>query len=113
MAELKCPDCGGFRGLPRVLHDREEPYECQNQFHKEPEPIIPDDDSVTIAPVEAIPKKSTHPICPYCGTEGLKGTQTVMGNRFVIMVVRCINDDCRKIIGIFPIGTIDIPMPTN
>jgi hypothetical protein len=114
MAQAKCPNCGGYRGLPRMLHDQDEPRECSNPFHKEAEvPLVIEEDNVTMtATVEIVPPKLGNPICPYCMTEGLRGRQTQLGP-FFIMVVRCANEECRKILGIFPIGTVQAGMPTN
>src|SRR5271157_1359303 len=101
----KCPDCGGYRGLPRMLHDEEEPRECANPFQPEPAPPVVEDEPepargpqlVDSTPGTTIPK----PVCPYCGVEGkIHGNMTQMGP-INVMVVRCGNNECRKVLGCF------------
>ena len=116
MSDEKCPECGGFRGLPRILHDDpENPKECDNQFHKTvelpefvPFPIQDVSQGVNVSAKEETPMPRSNvpnPICPYCGADpcNLKARTLKMGP-FELMLVRCANDECRKTIGIFPVG---------
>ena len=103
----RCPECLGLRGLPRILHDQDTPRECANPFHGEEPPVVtapePQPGPVAVpdppAPAPEIPKQSVaKPICPYCLTEGkIYGNMTTLGD-FEVCVVRCGNNDCRKIL---------------
>lgn len=109
----RCPECSGHRGLPRIMHDQDEPRECANEFHKTAAPVI----EFPVAPEESQPNVAAQsepaqpkqvirkPVCPYCLTEGkIAGGLTDLGP-FKVVVVRCGNEECRKIFGIFqPLG---------
>lgn len=106
--EAKCPECNGFRALPRMLHDQEEPRECSHAFHKEmpaviefPTPAAPEGQATeTPAPVEPAPTIQK-PVCPHCGVEGkIRGSLTTLGP-IQVMIVSCGNPDCRKIFSAF------------
>jgi hypothetical protein len=116
----RCPACGGFRGLPRMLHDDDSPKECADAFHSAKDviefPSPAEAEAVdTSAPPDPAPAPTQspetqeslrkRPICPYCGQEGkIIGSLTDLGP-MKIMVVRCASDDCRKILSMFqPLG---------
>ena len=108
--EQKCPECNGFRGLPRMLHDEDSPRECSNAFHKTSD-VIPFPEQMqekqpATAPTEAASApKVPDPVCPYCGADpcNLKARTLKMGP-FDLMLVRCANDECRKTLAVFPVG---------
>jgi hypothetical protein len=114
--EEKCPECFGHRGLPRMLHDQELPRECSNEFHKtvlasvlempSPEP------AQERAPQPQSQQAILKPVCPHCGVEGkIAGGMTDLGP-FKVIVVRCGNTECRKILGMFqPLGLEMVPPP--
>ena len=102
----RCPECSGHRGLRRMVDMMSDtPHECTNAFHDEvpvaevvefPGPAQPAEPEQA-APKSTIPK----PVCPYCLAEGkIFGQSTTLGP-IQIMVVRCGNNECRKILGIF------------
>lgn len=118
MADEKCPECGGFRGLPRILHDDpENPKECNNEFHRTAElpEVIPFPIQDVAQGVNVVAKEETNmpgsakfvpnPICPYCGADpcNLKARTLKMGP-FELLLVRCANDECRKTISVFPVA---------
>ncbi len=117
MTEEKCPECFGFRGLPKILHDQDEPRECANDFHKSMAPIV-EFPAPEIQQPEDVPAPSAmqqtvrKPICPYCGSDGkIFGSLTDLGP-FKIMVVSCGNNDCRKFLGVFqPLGLEMVQTP--
>ncbi len=106
----KCPECGGYRGLPRILHhDQDNPKECDHVFHSTEAPIevapepaevlqFPTAQQIADAPPPE-PKPVIRPVCPYCGSE--EG-RLVLGmtniGPFQVAVVRCGKEDCRKIL---------------
>lgn len=110
--EERCPECSGYRGLPRILHDTDEPRECSNEFHKS-EPVAEQSGGSPVlefpgrqeTPAEQPPHPPVaavlKPVCPYCLTEAMiHGNQATIGP-FEVCVVRCGNVDCRKILGVF------------
>lgn len=111
--EAKCPECGGFRGLPRMLYDNETPRECSDPFHKETPNVIEfpqiAEETAGTSDSEA-PQVILDPICPYCGADPvhLRGRQTHLGP-VIFMVVRCANDNCRKTLGLIPLGMMQAP----
>ena len=115
--EQKCPECSGFRNLPRILHDQETPHECSHEFHRLPEvikfPKIPDTapEAAQAQELTPPPVQVPNPVCPYCGADphNLKARTLKMGP-YELLIVRCANDECRKTIGVFPVG-YDGPMP--
>jgi hypothetical protein len=118
MAEERCPECLGHRGLPRMLHDRDEPRECANEFHKTLAPVIEMPLSVTEPTTEPVPSAQppgTKPICPYCSCEGkVVGSMTTLGSAaasFKVMAVYCAS--CHKYLGFFqPLSLEMMPPPT-
>lgn len=123
-SEERCTECGGYRGLPRILHnDEENPKECTNHFHKTLAPVIdfPERTEPAIQPAAnapAQPKQSApsplKPVCPHCNTEGkIAGGMTDFGP-FKVVVVRCGNEQCRKILGVFqPLGLEMVQPPST
>lgn len=116
-SEDRCPECHGYRGLPRILHDQEEKRECSNAFHKSAAPVLefpsPETEQPAPPPPEP-PKEALKPVCPHCNQEGkIAGGMTDFGP-FKVVVVRCGNNECRKILGIFqPLGLEMVPPPTT
>jgi len=92
-----------------MLHEDETPKECSDPFHSDVPQFIPETEILPApepqpAPAAAQAPKKGNPVCPYCSTEsGIMGMQIQMGP-FSIMVIRCPNEDCRKILGAFPLG---------
>jgi hypothetical protein len=117
--EPRCPECMGHRGLPRMIHDGDDPRECTNLFHSEivaPEPELEQEQIETAAPVPLKPTTgNSAAVCPYCGANpcNLKGKQGMIGPAMII-IVRCANDACQKFLGIVPLGLASGPaMPVG
>jgi hypothetical protein len=111
--EDKCPICGGFRGLPRILHDTEPPHECDNEFHKKVGPVLvpeaepekpeqkPQEESQT-TPIR-------RPLCPYCDGDGkVRGAMTTIG-QIEVMVVCC--QKCGKVLFGFQVLQLQMVPP--
>jgi hypothetical protein len=104
--DARCPVCNGFRQLPRILHDGDVPRECSDPFHKMEAPIEVAPDPIVELPQapapqpEAAAKAATipKPVCPYCGVEGRIFGQIVGLGSLQVCVVRCANNECRKIL---------------
>jgi ssDNA-binding Zn-finger/Zn-ribbon topoisomerase 1 len=105
--EERCPQCGGYRGLPRMLDmTSDAPHECANEFHKSEAPVeaevIEFPSQPNTAPEQAQTSVSANPVqkplCPYCGAEGkTKGQMTsYMNGKIEVVVVSCA--ECRKIL---------------
>lgn len=119
MADARCPECMGHRGLPRLIHDGDEPKECANPFHTEvvaPEPE-PEPEKKTLPPEQPVAPPTLSPtgsmtVCPYCGADPMliKASKGMIGPALILMV-RCGNDNCRKMVGIVPLGLAGPPMP--
>lgn len=98
----RCPECGGLRGMPRMLDmTSDNPHECAHEFHKSEAPLEVEETpnvaqgDIQNAPGPNIPGQAM-PLCPYCGAEGrINGRMTNMGP-FKIMTVFC--RDCHKIL---------------
>lgn len=121
MSEQKCPECNGFRGLPRMLHHDEIPKECDNAFHKTEAPIEPEPEpenekvlpEVLQMPTPGPPaQKVPNPVCPFCETEvTIQGKKTIFGP-YQVMVIQC--GACRKVLGGFQILDLQpMPMPSG
>jgi len=123
--EERCPDCGGYRALPRILHDREDPYECVNPFHQTPAPVLefpspepPSGGATTPGHEVSVRSKdgteAIRPKCPHCGCEGkIRGSLTTLGP-LKVFAVYCGNDDCRGYLGFFqPLGLEKIEVPSG
>jgi hypothetical protein len=104
----RCPDCGGYRGLPRMLHHEDTPVECSNPFHSEtPAPVVEEEKSNVVempapaaAAAPAVPAEPKQlPICPYCNEIGKIGGHLTNLGPVEVMVVTCRN--CHKILGAF------------
>jgi hypothetical protein len=124
--EARCPECGGYRGLPRMLHHDDTPMECADPFHSEkeviefPSPAAAEAVDTSAPPPPPAPAPTAEqeslwkrPICPYCGQEGkIIGSLTDLGP-MKVMVIRCASDDCRKMLGFFqPLG-LEMLAPTG
>ena len=118
--DQKCPECNGFRGLPRMLHHDDIPKECDNPFHKEvPVPeAIPEPEKVVEMPAPPMAtqeqgdtgKVPWHPICPHCGqAPGIRAKKINFGGT-VLMVICC--DQCLKMLGVTQVLELT-PMPSN
>src|SRR5271154_5671295 len=98
----RCPACGGFRGLPRMLHeDVETPKECSDPFHSQAEVLefklpgkaqgeaaAPADAPAIPAPTEQSQESMRkRPVCPYCGQEGkIIGSLTDLGPMKIMVI---------------------------
>jgi hypothetical protein len=117
--EERCPECNGYRGLPRILHDQDEPRECAHAFHKSVAPIAEFPGAAKSqappAPTESAPTPTVmlKPVCPHCGHEGsIAGAMTQLGP-FQVMVIRCGNGQCRKILGAFQALGLEMMPPQS
>lgn len=118
--EERCPECGGYRTLPRILHDQDEPRECSHGFHKSETPAVLEFPSSEPKPQSKQPepeplRPNTTPVCPYCGCEGrIRGSMTSLGGgKINVFAVYCGNNDCRKYLGFFqPLQLELMPPPT-
>lgn len=106
----KCPACQGYPTMPRMVHDTDPPHECTHEFHKERPPVAVEAETITTTGAAvnvSVESQDTpaarRPRCPYCNFDGgVKGAQISMQHgRLTIIVVRCGNDECRKILGVF------------
>lgn len=124
MADDRCPECGGYRGLPRMLHDQEVPRECSHEFHKqadvvefklptkEPEPKAIQPEAPLEAPSDQVQKRFPNPECPFCdATDGrffMKMTDLANG-QLTIAVACC--QHCRKVWGITQVLQLQMMPP--
>jgi len=128
MADERCPECSGYRGLPRIVDmTSDTPHECTHAFHKEPPPPEPPSQVIEFpqqphaentAPVQGQPAASEpapginpagNPLCPWCGEEGgIVGKSTRLGP-FLVMVVMCRR--CHKIVGTFQAFDMQLVQP--
>lgn len=102
MADDRCPECGGYRGLPRMLHDQDTPRECSNEFHKESNvvefkvpqeaPPAAEQEQPPLPPPEQLGVQVPMPKCPHCDADDggfyAKGGQLAHG-RIQLVIICC------------------------
>src|SRR5271167_3537457 len=100
-SEDRCPECGGYRGLPRMLHDQDEPRECSDPFHKSEPPAViefPGKEEPMAATEQPQPQpgpRQDPPISPYCAGQMIAGKTIQMGP-FELLLIFC--GTCKKIL---------------
>jgi len=117
MSDEKCPECNGFRALPRMVGvEAEDRRECTNQFHKETpvavaEPEPPPVPAELPAPEIAPPSKWS-PVCPHCSHEGKFQTKRTAFGPYQVLAICC--GECHKVISFIQpldLQLQNMPMP--
>ena len=106
--EERCPHCGDYRALPRILHDDpDNPAECTDAFHKSEAPAqvlefpspAPEVAEPPVPEPAAVPQTQiSKPLCPYCGVRGKLNAKLTTFGGIEVMIVACGNPDCEKIL---------------
>ena len=123
----RCPECGGYRGLPRILHDQDTPRECSHEFHKQADVVefrVPNSDppkpagdpgAQQASEAQAASDQVSVPMpkCPHCDAEDgmFFAKQAHLAHGKIALAVICCRH-CNKPWGVTQILELQmVPMP--
>lgn len=98
----RCPECGGYRGLARMVGvEAEDRRECTNPFHTEqPQAVEPEPEPTPAPQPTPVPEQPAppkwKPICPYCSNEGQFETKHTAFGPYQCLAICC--HACHKVI---------------